>query len=162
MRVELRVALGLIVAALASPSPALAQTGASTTAKKSPVQSAQVTVRGVLLRADKTPVVSEIPSGMVFVTVLVLSSEGEKGTTSVELTDEALNNYTAQPDAKGRFSIKMNRQDPSLKGKKLTVAAWGQGFDRVQPLRVGDKIVAFEIEDKTTVVDLGRIVVTKE
>ncbi len=94
-----------------------ASTAAQATPKKAQSVSPTITIRGVLLKTDKTPLASDLlGGGLVLVTAAPVTGEAEEE-VSFELTDESVEKNTTQPDAKGRFNIKIARN--STESKKL-------------------------------------------
>jgi hypothetical protein len=140
--------LGLALGA-ASRTPQVAAS------KKTQSVSPTITIRGVLVKEDKTPLAWD-PLSVVLVTAAAVTGEGEDG-VSYELTNEGINKNTVHPDAKGRFTIKVERS--SLTSKKLVILIGGTGFGGLQPLKQEDKSVIIEVNDKSSTVNLGTIIV---
>ena len=131
-----------------------------TASKQSQAVSPTMTIRGVLLKSDKTPLASDLlGAGLVLVTAAPVKGEGEDGVT-FELTHESVNKNTVETDARGRFTIKMARS--SIESKKLVILIGGTGFNRLQHLQREGKPVVIEVNDKTSTVNLGTIVVKEK
>jgi hypothetical protein len=138
----------------------MGQTSAPKAAKATASKSSIVIIRGTLMKEDKTPLASKGPFEMVFLTAAPTEKEGE-GKTSYTLTNEGLNKNTAQPDARGRFAIRLDRSTIP-KGKKVVILMWGAGGSGMEPLRINGQPVAFDLDEKSTSVSLGIITVKKE
>lgn len=132
----------------------IGQTQSPKTGKTSPSKSDIVIIRGVLVKEDKTPLGSKPPFEMVFLTAAPIIKEG-----SYSLSNEGLNKNTAQPDAKGKFAIRLDRSTVP-KGKKVMILFWGSGGQGMEPLRIKGRPIAFDIDEKSTSFDLGTIIVS--
>jgi hypothetical protein len=150
-----------IIAMLGLSVPlSMGQTSAPKAAKATASKSSIVIIRGILMKEDKTPLASKGPFEMVFLTAAPIEKEGE-GKTSYTLTNEGLNKNTAQPDVRGRFAIKLDRSTIP-KGKKVVILMFGAGGSGLEPLRINGRPIAFDIDEKSSSIDLGTITVKKE
>jgi hypothetical protein len=130
------------------------QSSASGKVTKSRKQSQMaVTITGTLLGISNTqlfaPQVIPVPV-----------TDEKEDATKFELTDEALNKYSAQVDQNGRFRLKLDRNYMAT-GKKLMILVLFPDNRGLQPLKYKGKNVVLDIDDKTTTINLGRIVMDK-
>jgi len=157
MHIAPRFLLNLITTSIICAAFTVAQTPSTRGPKAALPKSNTVIIRGVLLKQDKTPWASKPPFEMVLLTVAPVEGEGEKG-TNVSISTESLNKHSAQPNAQGRFTIKVDRAALPA-GKEFIVLSLIPGIAGLQPLKLEGKPVSFKIDDKTTVINLGTIIV---
>jgi hypothetical protein len=160
MRIRSRTVMVFIAMLGLTVTLSMGQTSAQKAAVASTSKSSIVIIRGTLLKQDKTPLASKGPFEMVFLTAAPVDKEGE-GETTYTLNNEGLNKNTAQPDVRGRFAIKLDRSSIP-RGKKVVILMWGAGGSGMEPLRINGRPIAFDIDEKSTSIDLGTITVKEK
>jgi len=132
----------------------VAQSPSRKVIKNRKIPSAAITIIGTISVPRKTQSIIDMPPRVIAAPV---TSEKEDR-VEYELSDEGLNKYSANLDPQGRFRLKVNRD--YIAGRKLVllILLWDDNRG-LMPLKYQGKNVVFDIDDKTTIINLGKIAV---